>query len=40
MLKDPNFNQDYAYTGLLSQTKEVTDAYWIPRNISVRFFFI
>jgi hypothetical protein len=39
MLNDPNFNQDYAYTGLLSQTKQVTNAYWMPRNISVNFLF-
>jgi hypothetical protein len=37
MLKDPNFNRDYAYTGLISSTKEVTNAYWMPRNISVCF---
>ncbi len=39
MLKDPNFNQDYVYTGLLSQTKQVTNAYWMPRNISVNLVF-
>jgi hypothetical protein len=35
MLKDPNFNSNYAYTGLVSQSKQVTDAYWMPKNISV-----
>ena len=40
MLKDPNFNLLYAYTGLISQTKQLTNAYWMPRNISVRVFFI
>jgi hypothetical protein len=38
MLKDPNFNVDYVYTGLVSPTKQVTDAYWSPRNISVCFY--
>jgi len=37
MLYDPDFNEDYAYTGLISQTKQVTDAYWMPKNISVGF---
>ncbi len=37
MLYDPDFNEDYAYTGLISQTKQVTDAYWMPKNISVCF---
>jgi hypothetical protein len=37
MLKDENFNSDYAYTGLISQTKQVNNAYWIPKNISVCF---
>jgi hypothetical protein len=37
MLNDPNFNADYAYTGLISQTKQVNDAYWVPMNISVCF---
>ncbi len=35
MLKDPDFNADYVYTGLISPTKQVTDAYWVPLNISV-----
>ena len=35
MLTDQNFNDDYVYTGLLSPTKQVTNAYWLPRNISV-----
>lgn len=35
MLKDPDFTANYVYTGLLSQTKSVTDAYWIPTNTSV-----
>ena len=39
MLKDPNFNSDYVYTGLISNTKQVTDAYWIPKTISVCFLF-
>ncbi|CAF0846728.1 unnamed protein product [Rotaria sordida] len=34
MLKDSNFNVDYVYTSLISQTKQVQDAYWMPRNIS------
>jgi hypothetical protein len=38
MLKDPDFNMLYAYTGLISQTKQTTDAYWMPRNISVSSF--
>jgi hypothetical protein len=37
MLYDPDFDQDYVYTGLISPTKQVNDAYWMPRNISVRF---
>ena len=37
MLKDRNFNVDYVYTGLLSPIKSLTDAYWLPRNISVCF---
>ncbi len=37
MLKDPNFNEDYVYTGLISPTKQVTNAYWVPMNISVCF---
>lgn len=40
MLKDPNFNADYVYTGLISQTKQVTNSYWMPKNISVSFSFI
>ena len=35
MLKDPDFNADYVYTGLISETKQVTNAYWVPQNISV-----
>lgn len=35
MLKDENFNSNYVYTGLISQTKQVNDAYWMPKNISV-----
>lgn len=35
MLTDSNFNDDYAYTGLISPTKQVNNAYWLPRNISV-----
>ncbi|CAF1215178.1 unnamed protein product [Adineta ricciae] len=34
MLEDPNFNQNYVYTGLVSQTKQVTNAFWMPRNTS------
>ncbi|UJR29534.1 hypothetical protein I4U23_010751 [Adineta vaga] len=34
MLKDPNFSENYVYTGLLSQTKQVTNAYWMPKNIT------
>jgi hypothetical protein len=37
MLKDPAFNAEYVYTGLISPTKQVTDAYWVPMNISVCF---
>jgi hypothetical protein len=37
MLNDPDFNQDYVYTGLISPSKQVTDAYWLPMNISVCF---
>jgi len=36
MLNDPGFTANYAYTGILSPTKSVTDAYWIPTNASVR----
>ena len=35
MYKDPNFSENYVYTGLISETKQITDAYWFPRNISV-----
>ena len=35
MLSDSKFNDDYAYTGLISPTKQVNNAYWLPRNISV-----
>ncbi|CAF2040937.1 unnamed protein product [Rotaria magnacalcarata] len=34
MLNDNNFNSDYAYTGLISQSKQINDAYWMPKNIS------
>ncbi|CAF1112160.1 unnamed protein product [Adineta steineri] len=34
MLKDPNFTADYVYTGLISETKQVNNAYWMPMNIS------
>ncbi len=37
MLEDSNFNNDYAYTGLISPTKSDNNAYWMPRNISVCF---
>ena len=37
MLLDPDFNQLYVYTGLISQTKQETNAYWLPKNISVCF---
>ncbi len=40
MLKDPNFNAEYVYTGLYSPTKTVTNAYWLPRNISVSFIIL
>ena len=39
MLKDPNFNADYVYTGLISPTKQVTNAYWTPTNLPVSSFF-
>lgn len=35
MFYDPNFSDDYVYTGLLSPTKQLNNAYWLPRNISV-----
>lgn len=35
MLNDPNFVDNYVYTGLISQTKETNNSYWMPRNISV-----
>ncbi|CAF3322799.1 unnamed protein product, partial [Rotaria sp. Silwood2] len=34
MLKDPNFKSNYVYTGLISQSKQVDNAYWMPKNIS------
>ncbi|CAF1124596.1 unnamed protein product [Rotaria sp. Silwood1] len=34
MLKDSNFKSDYVYTGLISQSKQVNNAYWMPKNIS------
>ncbi|CAF2093138.1 unnamed protein product [Rotaria magnacalcarata] len=34
MLNDSNFNPFYVYTGLISETKQVENAYWIPTNIS------
>lgn len=40
MLQDPNFSADYVYTGLISPTKQVNDAYWMPRNISVYFIYL
>lgn len=37
MLKDPNFNLDYVYTGLISPRKDPSNSFWLPRNISVKF---
>ncbi|CAF4100035.1 unnamed protein product, partial [Adineta steineri] len=34
IVQDPNFSENYVYTGLISQTKQVNNAYWMPRNIS------
>jgi hypothetical protein len=36
MLKDETFNENYVYTGLLSETKRTDNAYWMPKNVSVR----
>jgi len=40
MLLDPSFNDDYAYTGLFSPTKQVNEAYWMPMNVSASDRFI
>ncbi|CAF1452722.1 unnamed protein product, partial [Adineta ricciae] len=34
MLGDSSFIGTYAYTGLISPTKQVTNAYWMPMNTS------
>ncbi|UJR20328.1 hypothetical protein I4U23_023459 [Adineta vaga] len=34
MLRDTSFNALYVYTGLISQTKQVSNAYWMPMNNS------
>jgi len=34
MLNDVNFNDDYAYTGLISQNKSEMNSFWMPRNQS------
>ena len=35
MLTDVNFNAPYVYTGLISPNQKETNAYWVPRNVSV-----
>jgi hypothetical protein len=38
MFKDQDFTEPYVYTGLRSPTKQVTDVYFTPQNISVSIF--